>query len=315
LTQVDPKMVIFVKYDYWFILLKALLERRVPIYFVSAVVKKGHFLMKWYSGPFRKILRQVNHFFVQDEFSAKQFDAMGIRQVTVVGDTRVDRVASLAQNVPAFPIIQEWVKGHRVFICGSTWANDEEIIVPAFRQLLDENWKIIIAPHDVSPKNVSRLRKILPASHEVFSSLSIDNQSDRTKLAPANILVVDTIGQLNMLYQYGTLCYIGGGFNKSGIHNTLEPATFGLPLIFGPNYSKFAEARALVKEGGAYSIGLWQRKKQVLSLAECRDQLEEVLRKMKEKESLEKARKVTKSYIEKNQGATTKILEKIYSAL
>ncbi len=308
LAKVQPKMVIFVKYDYWFLLLQALIQRNIPIYFVSAVVKKGHFLTKWYAGSFRKILMKVNHFFVQDDFSRKQFEQMGIQQVTVAGDTRVDRVAKLAQTVKAYPNIEKWVAGKKVFICGSTWENDEDVILPAFEQIINKGWRIIIAPHDVSDKNIVRLSKNWSIPYEKMSLLSADNKI----VSSVNLLLVDTIGHLNSLYQYGTICYIGGGFNRSGIHNTLEPATFGLPLIFGPNYSKFAEARLFVEQQGAFTVGAWKGQKSVMPLAACQQQFNQILERLQDKKAILKAGSVTKQYIQNQQGATAKILKTLY---
>ncbi len=309
LTQVHPEMVIFVKYDYWFLLLKMLLERQIPIYFVSAVVKKGHFLTKWYAAPFRKILQQVNHFFVQDDFSRKQFDKMGIKQVTVAGDTRVDRVAKLAQNVRTYPQIEHWTQGRRVLICGSTWANDEEIILPTFEDLIQKGWRIIIAPHDVNSRNINRLRKKCPKETVELTRLLADNELVMNNF---DVLLVDTIGHLNSLYQFGTMSYIGGGFNKSGIHNTLEPATFGLPLIFGPNYSKFAEAKTFIKKKGAYAIGKWNGQKSTLPLPECQRQFAQIMDKFHDEKVVAEAGEMTKEYIKNQVGATEKILKTLY---
>ncbi len=311
LTQVHPKMVVFVKYDYWFLLLQALIKEKIPIYFVSAVVKNGHFLTKWYAAPFRKILRQVNHFFVQDEFSRKQLEQMGVMQVSVAGDTRVDRVAKLAQNVRVYPQIEKWAKGHRVLICGSTWENDEAIIVPSFEKWMQKGWRIIIAPHDVSRKNVARLRKNLPNSFLEMTKILTDNQQV-IQYINKDIILVDTIGHLNSLYQFGTVCYIGGGFNKSGIHNTLEPATFGLPLVFGPNYMKFAEAKTFIKKEGAFSIGKWKGKKSMLPSEDCQKQFDEVMEAFQDEKIIKKAGKITKEYINNQVGATTEILKTLY---
>jgi len=279
LTQVKPKMVVFVKYDYWFLLLQALLERKIPVYFVSVIVKEGHFLTKWYAASFRKILGKVDHFFVQDDFSRKQFEKMGILQVTVAGDTRVDRVAKLAQKVKTYPKIEKWVQGHRILICGSTWENDEVIILLFFQKLIEKGWRIIIAPHDVGSRNVARLRKSISSPLIKMTDLLSDNEQVKD-FNNTDIILVDTIGHLNSLYQFGTIAYIGGGFNKAGLHNTLEPATFGLPLIFGPNYSKFAEAKIFVKQEGAFSIGKWNGKKSTLSIEQCQGQFEQIFDKV-----------------------------------
>ena len=314
LTQVHPRMVVFVKYEYWFLLLQALITRGIPIYFVSATVKNGHYLTKWYAGSFRKILKKVNHFFVQDDFSRKQFVKMGIHQVTVAGDTRVDRVAELAQNVKDYPTIKDWAKNHQILICGSTWENDEDVILPYFKKIINNGWRIIIAPHDVSTNNIARLNQSLEIPFLKMTRLLPDNEPV-INIDKFDIILVDTIGHLNSLYQFGVICYIGGGFNKTGIHNTLEPATFGLPLIFGPNYSKFMEAKAFVEQKGAYSIGQWNRKKSISSLEQCQQEFEQLMGELQSKKVASVASLVTKGYIQNHKGASENILQTLYRHL
>ncbi len=309
LAEVQPEMVIFVKYDYWYILLQALLRRQIPVYFVSAVIKKGHYLTRWYAASFRKILRQVTHFYVQDKFSKAQFEQMGITQVTVAGDTRVDRVVTLAQNAKKYPAIQDWVGQQPVFICGSTWPADEAIIVPFFETIIRSGWKIIIAPHEVNPKNIRRLAKKLPKNQAFFSALNLDEPSD-SRLQGVDVLIVDTVGHLNALYQFGQIAYVGGGFETSGLHNTLEPAAFGLPLIYGPNFSKFMEAVAFAKNGGGFVVGAWN-KKSITPVETCREEFEAAWENLQNPPLRGKASQAVRSYIAENRGATEQIVSEL----
>lgn len=301
LAQVNPKMVIFIKYEYWFLLLRSLHQGEIPVFFVSAIVKKGHFLTKAYSAPFRKILKKVKHFYVQDDFSRKQFHSMGIEQVTVVGDTRVDRVVTLAQKVKPFPLVKKWVKNHRVLICGSTWEKDEDLILMHLEKMVLSGWKVILAPHEVGQSNIRRLTKRISSDYFMMSNLITDSQLVKGDYLNKNILIVDSIGQLNSLYQYGDVAYIGGGFTASGIHNTLEPATFGLPLLFGPNYKGFVEAVYFVNNNGAFVIDA-HNKSRLMDKLEAQDwQIE--------------ARIVNKNYIATHKGAAKKIAVGLYEYL
>jgi 3-deoxy-D-manno-octulosonic-acid transferase len=186
----------------------------------------------------------VTRFFVQDEDSKLLLQKININNVSVSGDTRFDRVWANAQNPKSFPVIAEFSKGHKVFVAGSTWPQDEEIVAKLSSDYPD--WKFIIAPHEISEEKITRLIEQLPSGSSIRHSQLTTDYSPQT-------LIIDNIGMLSSLYQYGDIAYIGGGFG-AGIHNTLEAAAFGLPVIFGPNYDKFKEARDLVELRLGFSI-------------------------------------------------------------
>jgi 3-deoxy-D-manno-octulosonic-acid transferase len=251
---VKPSLVVFVKYEFWFRYLDELYREKIPVNVISAIFRPQQHFFKWYGGWARKQLKKVTGFFVQDEASAELLRAKGIGQVTVSGDTRFDRVDAIAQNAKPFPLVEKFAGSSPVFLAGSTWPADEALILELIEAHGDK-MKFIIAPHEVKPERIKALKDVIQNSKfkiqndkvEVFSNLSEENA------ASCNILIIDSIGQLSHLYQYATIAYIGGGFGV-GIHNILEAATFGKPVIFGPKYEKFREAVELIEAGGAFSV-------------------------------------------------------------
>jgi len=251
---VRPALAVFVKYEFWFRYLDFLYKEKIPVYVISAIFRSNQHFFKWYGGWARKQLRKVTRFFVQDNQSAELLRSFGIDQVTVSGDTRFDRVVSIAAKSRSFPLVEKFAGDQPVFFAGSTWPADEELIIKLI-EILGDRMKFIIAPHEVGAVRVATLVAAVHSSKfkvqscrvEVFSALSEDNA------IPCNVLIVDGIGHLSHLYQYATIAYIGGGFG-AGIHNILEAAAFGKPVIFGPKYEKFREAVDLIEAGGAFSI-------------------------------------------------------------
>ena len=248
IKAINPVAAIFTKYEYWYHYFNQLNQQQVPLYVISAIFRPGQVFFKWYGSLHRQMLTKVTHLFVQDEDSKQLLNTIGITQVLVSGDTRFDRVYENALKPKALPLIETFKNGRNVLIAGSTWPADEELLVDLINQYPD--WKFIIAPHEIPEDKVSKLVSMLPADKSIrFSNI---NEPD-TQLQGYQILVLDNIGMLSSLYQYGEIAYIGGGFGI-GIHNTLEAAAFGLPVVFGPNYSKFKEARELIKLQGGFSI-------------------------------------------------------------
>jgi 3-deoxy-D-manno-octulosonic-acid transferase len=236
---------------------------------ISAIFRKDHQFFKWYGGWMLRQLKKITGFFVQDEESAELLRAKGIGQVIVSGDTRFDRVASIAERAKPFPLVEKFAAGSAVFLAGSTWPPDEELIIKLMEAAGDK-MKFIIAPHEVGVERVKVLRDKIPNSKfQIPGKFEIQNPNSGTRnpepgtvlfseltddnATSASVLIVDGMGYLSHLYQYATVAYIGGGFGV-GIHNILEAATFGKPVIFGPKYQKFAEAKELIAEGGAFSI-------------------------------------------------------------
>ena len=248
LDAIQPKLAIFTKYEYWYYFFHEMHQRNIPLYIISGIFRPGQVFFKWYGGLHRKILGFVTYFFVQDERSKNLLRGIGINNAGVSGDTRFDRVWANAQHPKPVSYITEFKNGHKIFIAGSTWAPDEKLVAALAGRY--PGWKFIIAPHEISEEKIKTLVDLLPENSSIrYSQLT----THHSLLTPHQILIIDNIGMLSLLYQYADIAYIGGGFG-AGIHNTLEAAAFGLPVIFGPNYEKFKEAHDLVALKAGFSI-------------------------------------------------------------
>jgi 3-deoxy-D-manno-octulosonic-acid transferase len=250
ISLVNPQKVFFVKYEFWFHYLDTLRKKNIPTFLVSGIFRSQQKFFKWYGSFFRTMLESFTHIFLQDEESAELLKTINIKNYTVAGDTRFDRVVELAKNVQPIPLIEKFKSSSRLIIAGSTWKEDEEIIhdLFSFHSTLPSAFKLIIAPHETNENRVRELLKTFDDFNTGRFSLSNDSN-----ISSYQVLIIDHIGMLSSLYQYGSYAYIGGGFGK-GIHNILEAAVFGNPVFFGPNFQKFREAKELVKIGGAFSI-------------------------------------------------------------
>lgn len=246
---VKPKMAIFTKYEYWYYYFKALHSRKTPLLMISAIFREEQIFFKWYGGFFRKILKHVTFFFTQDADSVLWLKSIGITKAGLAGDTRFDRVVQLPKQRRSLPEVDKFLAGSKeVLVAGSTWLPDEKLL--AALSVKHATLKIVLAPHEIHETHLTEIAGLFPTAL-FFSKF----ESYRTKeILEANVLVIDNIGMLSSLYGYGQLAYIGGGFGV-GIHNTLEAATYGVPVIFGPKYSKFKEAIQLLELGAAFSIG------------------------------------------------------------
>lgn len=294
LQLVQPEKAFFIKYEYWYFYIDELKKRNIPLFIVSAIFRENqHFFKnspggKWY----RQMLLKTDHFFVQNEKSAQLLQSIGLNNFTVSGDTRFDRVATIANGAKEIPIVEKFKNSQPLLIAGSTWKPDEELLAGFINSR--PNLKVVFAPHEVTPANMNRLEQLLKTSH-IRLSKARENEIDRYQ-----VLIIDSIGLLSSLYRYGNVAYIGGGFGV-GIHNILEAATFGLPVIFGPNYEKFKEAVDLKNLGGAFPI-------------QNTEQLESKLNDfLTDNSKLAEASKVCKNYIEKNVGSTNLILKKVFN--
>jgi 3-deoxy-D-manno-octulosonic-acid transferase len=296
LDLIKPDLAIFVKYEFWYHYLTELYRRTVPTLLVSAIFRDKQFsVTNPYTPILIRVLKTFNHIFVQDTPSVFLLKKQGLTAVSCVGDTRIDRVLAISKEANRFAAIEQFVGDAPVFIGGSTWQPDEEIIATLFSDVRFKDWRFIFAPHDISPKNIARLQQLLPEPSLRYSEI---NEQLKTPLNIQNsprILIIDNVGMLSAVYQFGRVAYIGGGFG-SGIHNTLEPIAFGLPVIFGLKYKKFAEAVSLVETGGGFSVANAIDLKQVMT-----DLLLE--------ENYKKAADAALSYVENNKGATVKIIE------
>lgn len=242
---VNPKQAIFTKYEFWYHYFKTLNDRKIPLYLISGIFRPNQAFFKWYGGFYRNILKNVSHFFVQNNDSVTLLNSIGITAVSLSGDTRFDSVYENAKNPKKIELIEKFCGNSNVFIAGSTWLPDEKLLFSLIEKHPD--WRIIIAPHEVDEQHINEIEKLFPTATK-FSSLNTQYTISNT-----NILIIDNIGMLSSLYQYAKVAYIGGGFG-AGIHNTLEAAAFGLPVIFGHKYDKFQEAKDLIAIGAAKSI-------------------------------------------------------------
>jgi len=247
IRMANPSLAVFVKYEFWYYYICNLEKNNIPIALISATFRKEQPFFKWYGGLFREMMRKLSFIFVQDLQSQKLLAEIDIsKNVSVTGDTRYDRVFAIAQTAQRFLVIEEWKGNSKLLIAGSTWAADEQLL-RHYSEALPSDWKMIIAPHEVNPARIQSVKSTFS------NSLLYSELPHKTESTP-RVLIIDNIGMLSSLFRYGEIAYIGGGFSKGGIHNTLEPAVFGLPVIFGPEYEKFVEARTLVEHELAFSV-------------------------------------------------------------
>ncbi|MCX2453079.1 3-deoxy-D-manno-octulosonic acid transferase [Pedobacter sp. PLR] len=244
IAAIKPEIAIFTKYEFWYHYFKVLNQQNIPLYIISGIFRPDQIFFKWYGSFQRKILSFVTHFFVQNQQSVNLLKTIQLENVSLSGDTRFDRVAENAQLPKTIKEVADFCGTNPVFIAGSSWPADERLIAGLIHQHPD--WKFIIAPHETDAAHIEEIKKLIPAAITHSSLLKDSNTNAQT-------LIIDNIGMLSSLYQYGSIAYIGGGFGV-GIHNTLEAAAFGIPVIFGPKYDKFQEAKDLIEIGAAISI-------------------------------------------------------------
>lgn len=289
-----PEMAIFNKYEYWYFYFKVLHLKQIPLYVTSAIFRPKQIFFKPYGGFNRKILSFVTQFFVQNEESVHLLKSIGFNNSILSGDTRFDSVLDLTKNKKEFPLIEKFKEENLLFIAGSTWPEDENLIINFINEQVLP-WKFIIAPHEISEIKLSDLEKSLGSTSIRYSEL------EKTGLSEAKVLIIDNIGMLSSLYAYGEIAYIGGGFG-AGIHNTLEAAAWGLPVIFGPNHHKFQEAKDLIRLKGGFTVS-------------NQTELNNFFIQLISNESLRKeAGKIAKNYITANIGATQVIMKNIFSS-
>ncbi len=249
---VDPEIVFFVKYEFWYNFLKALKSKGKTVFIVSGIFRREQHFFKWYGSWFKKILKMITFFFVQNNESKELLNSIGIENVEISGDTRFDRVFEISQHKKSFPLIETFKHDSEIFLGGSTWPADEDLILSLIRERA-ANLKFIIAPHEVHKERIKSLKeKVLKNEVLLFSDV-VSGKVKNEEIVNSNILIIDSIGILSHLYQYAKFAFIGGGFGV-GIHNILEAVTFGKPVFFGPNYKKFQEANELIKLGGAFCV-------------------------------------------------------------
>ena len=247
IRKINPELVFFIKYEYWPNYLKILAEKHIKTYLISGVFRENQLFFKWYGGFYRKALDAFTYFFVQNESSKTLLQHLGKTNVMVSGDTRFDRVAAILEKDNLVDINAEIKNNTPTLVGGSSWPKDEAKLVDYLNQSA-QALKWIIAPRNIKPEQINSLQQSIQKKTVLFS------EREGKNLADYEVFIVDTIGILTKIYSYADLAYVGGGFGHPGVHNVLEPATFGVPIICGPHYSHFAEATALVKLGGCVSI-------------------------------------------------------------
>ena len=289
---VHPEMAFFIKYEYWPNYLNELKKQQIKTYLISGILRENQAFFKWYGGFYRNALKTFEFFFVQNESSRNLLQSIGFNNVKVSGDTRFDRVVSILERDNSLDFIEQFKDNKTTIVIGSSWPKDESLLVNYINQSSDDV-KFIIAPHNIKSEQIQELKNAIAKKTILFS------EKDNVDLSNSNVFIIDTIGILTKIYSYADIAYVGGGFGNPGVHNILEPATFGVPVVIGPNYSHFAEATALVNMEGCISI---QNQTQ---LNEAFDLL---LR--NEDERLEKGH-ICSTFVQMNKGATQTIMNHI----
>ncbi len=253
----NPRLVIFIKYEFWMNYLRELQRRAIPHFLVSGIFRPNQIFFRWYGTSYLSVLRGFTHFFVQNERSVRLLAENGITQVTQAGDTRFDRVFANAQQHKLVPLAESFGTGRFLIIGGSTWQPEEELLSRFFQEHMSDDWRLMLAPHDISESHLAAIESMFQEPVVRLSTVA--------EIVPESvrILIVDSIGKLNALYPYGQVAVVGGGF-KTGLHNVLEPAACGLPVVFGPRYAKFSEAIDLIRAGGGQSVGNYEEFKEAL---------------------------------------------------
>ena len=296
LLLVKPVTAIFIKYEFWMNYLNLLHRLQIPTYIISAIFRPKQIFFRWYAYRYRKVLNNFKWFFVQDRQSLDLLKRFNYTNASITGDTRFDRVYEIAGQCKKLPLVEKFLNQTEngkspVFVAGSTWVNDEAILIPYINR--HPEIKLIIAPHEIDEQRIEALESCFTCKTVRYS------QADESSVSDAGCLIIDCIGLLSSMYRFGNLAYIGGGFGK-GIHNVLEAAVYGIPVLFGPNYHKFKEAKELIACRGAFAVNneeeLSSRMNDFLSYAEL----------------LQETGTCAKEYVTGNLGATQKIYERLF---
>ena len=301
LNAVNPSTAIFVKYEFWYNYLLGLRRRGTPTYIISAIFRRNQVFFRWYGSFMRKALRAYTTLFVQNEESRRLLVGLGIENVVIAGDTRFDRVQAICRNNDVHnEFVEAFVGDRRTWVAGSTWDEDEYMISKAMSGV--RGFKLILVPHEVHETHINRILNTF-SGYTVLRYTECAGRSQneyRGLAADAEVLVIDIVGILSKIYKYGSFAYIGGGFSSSGIHNILEAAIYGCPVMFGPHYDKFQEAKDLITLGGAFSVS---------SAPELSALLEKWLL---DPGTVEKPSLVCTQYVESHLGASDTIMDRIF---
>jgi 3-deoxy-D-manno-octulosonic-acid transferase len=292
----NPSLVIFVKYEFWYYYLKKIKYRDMPLLLVSALFWEKMSFFKWYGALQRKMLSRFDHLFVQDTTSKRLIDGIGLAGITSIsGDTRFDRVIDIAEKAEPVPIIESFIGDSPAIVAGSTWPEDEEVLMKAMKSVNHPSLKLVVAPHEISEKHIASMLEVFPGAMRFSHFSNTHHSTPNSQFSGFTVLIIDNIGLLSRLYKYATITYIGGGFGK-GIHNTLEAAVYGKPVVFGPVFHKFKEAADLTQNGGAFTIA---------SAEECTSAMKKLL---EDREGYLQSCAASRNYVYSNRGATQRII-------
>ena len=287
---VNPCMVFFVKYEFWQNYLNALYKKGIPVYSVSSIFRPGQIFFRWYGKSYQRVLKTFAHLFVQNQESKMLLAGIGVDHTTVVGDTRFDRVLDICAAAKQLPLVQKFKGDALTFVAGSSWGPDEDIFISYFNA--HPEMKLIIAPHVVSDGHLKEIESKLQRSCIRYTQATEDN------VEQADCLIIDCYGLLSSIYRYGEISYIGGGFGV-GIHNVLEAAVYGIPVIFGPNNKKFREAQHLLANKGGFEINGYDDFEQLMN------------RFLTDEAYLKQSGKAAGDYVKGNAGAMEKIMKRV----
>lgn len=290
-SLVHPEMVFFIKYEFWPNYLNELKRKNIKTYLISGLFRPNQAFFKWYGGFYRKAFKAFDHFFVQYESSKKLLETIGFTNVTVSGDTRYDRVSTILERDNKLPFIEQFIDGKTTLVFGSSWPKDESLFIDFINN--EAGAKFIIAPHTIGESHIDDIRNGITRKTVLFTEM------DGKDLSEYDVFIVNTIGILRKIYSYADAAYVGGGFGTAGLHNILEPAAFGVPVVIGPNHQKFPEAVALAKVGGCLVVN-------------NKAEMESTLGKLVHDEAFRKnAGAIAGSFVSNNRGAIAKIMNYI----
>lgn len=295
LDLAQPDIAVFIKYEFWYNYIHELYLLETPVYLVSAIFRPSQLFFKPWGGVFKKILHYYTLLFVQDKDSKRLLERQGLKNVTVMGDTRMDRVIKIKEDALNFPIVDKFTtpkENQSILVAGSTWPDDEDLLIKYFNK--HAYLKLIIAPHLINETHLKQIESKLKRPFIRYSQAQLADVG----ITNYDCLIIDNFGLLSSIYRYGQIAYIGGGFG-AGIHNLPEAAVHGIPVIFGPNHNKFLEAKELLKSGGGFTIS---------NETELNKTLKDFIT---SPEDLEIAGEAAANYIYKNAGATQRIIDKI----
>jgi 3-deoxy-D-manno-octulosonic-acid transferase len=301
IEKINPEMVFFIKYEFWPNYLNELKKRNIKTYLISGIFRENQVFFKWYGGFYREALTTFDYFFVQNESSKKLLQSLGFQNVKISGDTRFDRVVTILERDNSLDFIEKFKDNKTTIVIGSSWPKDEELLINYINQASDDI-KFIIAPHNIKDEQIKNIVSQIKKPTVLFSEKDgILKQIQNDKLNDYQVFIIDTIGILTKIYSYADIAYVGGGFGNPGVHNILEPATFGIPIIIGPNYSHFAEAIALVHQEGCVSI-------------KNQNELNETFDLLLQNEDIRHEKgHICETFVQMNKGATNSIINYITS--